>query len=132
VHDVSLAAGTRGDGIYLRVRRVERVHLLLQVHLLDPIQQPVLHARWFGGGRFRFAVHGISERFQPALPTRRRRHDRCDIVVFVDILWRREDAEDVGAAVDGGGTVDLATEKEHEAAFSIKERCCDAVRSRTV
>lgn len=97
----------RDDGIYLRVRSIERVHLLLQVHLLDPIQQSVLHSCRFWRGNFRFAVHCMPEHFHPAFLPRRRRHYRCDIVFFVDVLWCREDAEDVGAAVDGGRTVDL-------------------------
>lgn len=114
-----------GDNVaYFGAGCVERVHLLPEVHLLNPVQQHTLHTHWLGDGRSCIAAHGGFERFQPAVATnarsaRRRRCYRRDFVL-IDIRWRGEDAQDVGTGVDGGGAVDLAAEEEDNVAIGVE------------
>jgi len=77
-----------GDNVaYLGVGCVECVHLLPEVHLLNPVQQHILHTRWLGDGGSCIAAHGGFECFQPAVAANARtaRRYRRDFVL-IDIL----------------------------------------------
>ena len=113
---------------YLGVRGIKGVHLFPKVHLLDAVQQDVLHPGRLG--RIlpcRVAVHGIAKRFQPAVAAaqggiaRSRQGSWVVAAVFVDVLRRRQDAQDVGAAVDRCRAVDLAAEEEGDGAVGVEE-----------
>jgi hypothetical protein len=53
---------------YLGVGSVERIHLFLQIHLLNAAEQRLLHASWSRCHRLLVAVHYILERLEPTVP----------------------------------------------------------------